>query len=133
MKKLSFAILALLSLVCVGAEAKQNTAKLQACPFTDTFDISGGIIGGVSASGNLSVKYINSTEFTAGCANNQSSDNGDIHLAVYSQGGSCNLDIQDGPYMWDPNIVNTQCQGSMKFSGMDHQLGTFQYTLRFTG
>ncbi len=42
------------------------------------------------------------------------------------------LTIRDGQYMWNPEIINISPVGNYNYSGIDHSLGTYDYTLKFS-
>lgn len=129
MKKVLFLLLVSISFASLAAG---TLTKVSLCPFTDTFDITGATIQKLSADGNLVVHQVNSTEFTDGCANNDATYDGNIYLTVAYKKGFCSLTIVDGPFEQNPYVSNSSCKGGMQFNGIDHQTGTYQYTLKFS-
>ena len=134
MKKLSIAILTILSVACVSAEAATNKQDLRICPFQDNFSIFyGTYITGISVQGYLAVNQQSPTQFSTSCPNNAStSDNaGTVTLNVTNGIGSCQLQIEDGPWMMNPIVTSSSCSNGIQYSGMDHSWGTYSYTLNF--
>jgi len=41
------------------------------------------------------------------------------------------LTIVDGQLMWNPEVTNIKSAGGFNYTGIDHPIGTFEYTLRF--
>lgn len=132
MKKLSIAMLAVLTAVSAAAATKSHSQKPQVCPFTDYFFINGSpTIQSVSGSSNLAVSQVNAIEFTTGCANNNDGYGGEAYLTVKSNTGTCNLQISDGPFQQNPNVDSVNCQGTLQFTGMTHTTFTYNYYLNF--
>lgn len=134
MKKL-FLIAACLTLV--SGYAASNHSHSRTCPYTDNFYISklSGTpitIRSLKSDGSVAVQQESPALFFASCANNADTYSGNIYLTVANtSGGSCKLTILDGPFVMDPTVTATNCQGGLQFNGIDHSYGTFDYTLKF--
>lgn len=111
------------------------------CPFRDHFKISAPLpleVLHTSTSGNLAIEQITPTNFDLGCSDNQNSGPGDAVLVVGMRGNedlSCDISIHDGPYVMNPTINYASCGRSgnrLFFIGMDHRIGSYDYTLKFT-
>lgn len=133
MKKISATMIACLSLFCLSAGAQTKQENLSSCPFTDSFHLNGAnaAITSLTADGNLAVQKVDASNFNASCADNESTDNGNVYLVVVGNVGACKLTISDGPFMWDPVVNSVNCSGTFQFNGMTHNSGTYLYTLNF--
>ena len=133
MKKLSIALLAVLTAVSAAAATKSHPQQPLTCPFTDYFFVVGSpAIVSVTGSSNLAVTPISPTEFTTGCANNNVGNGGEAYLTVSGKSGTCSLQISDGPFQQNPNVDYVSCTGgTLQFSGMGHTTGTYSYYLQF--
>lgn len=132
MKRLILTTLTSLSLLCVFSGVAFS--RPLACPFTDTFYITGGSIKTLNVAGNLKISQISSTKFTDGCADGKLANDGTISLAVIgsSAQNNCQLTIVDGPFEWNPSVTDSHCEGNLQYSGIDHTTGTYSYTLKFS-
>lgn len=126
---LPLASVILLSMSCA------SHAKSLVCPFNDYFTLSmpgnGTIIGTPTVTGNLKYTQQGSNFFILSCGNNDDRGSGDLSISVgYNDENLCKLSIHDGPYVMNPS-VDANCQGYIKYDGMDHVYGSYNYTLKF--
>ncbi len=105
------------------------------CPFNDYFTINSldqVMISSLSSDGNVIANKIDPYKFIASCKSTTSTSSGNVYVTVkLDDSNLCTLHIVDGPYEMNPNIIFVNCVGRLKFSGMDHVWGTYQYTLKF--
>lgn len=130
MKKL-FLIGLLLSLTHINAYAKSLV-----CPFTDYFTISapsGYAITSLLSDGNIVTANQSSTNFTTSCRDYTSRDSGKAYLTVSVDKYSlCTIHLIDGPYEMNPIINFVNCVGRLKYTGIEHAWGTYNYKLKFS-
>lgn len=111
-------------------------ARALICPFTDYFTISapvGYAIASLSSDGNIVANIQDPTHFTTGCKSYTSTESGNAYMTVAVDAYSlCTLHIVDGPYEMNPYVNFVNCVGGLKYSGMDHDWGTYNYKLKFT-
>ena len=110
-------------------------AKPLICPFTDHFSISASpaiTILGLEYDGNVSGMISDATHFDLYCKDNSSTKNGNAYLIVGTEKNQCKLTILDGPFEMNPTVSNIHCTGNLKYAGIDHELGTYRYKLKFS-
>ena len=122
------------SILACGITATETIAQPLICPFTDYFTISGPIglsIGELRLDGNLSGKIEDSFKFTTSCKSNGNTGSGHAYLTVGVDTRQCSLTILDGPFENNPVIMSANCTGGLKYTGMDHETGSYSYKLKF--
>ena len=112
-------------------------AKSFSCPFSDYFALSvpgsAKIIGTPSVKGNLRITQQSDIFFMLSCGDDRDSGAGDLSIDIgYDDANKCSLGIHDGPYVMNPSITYVNCQGKMKYDGIDHVYGSYNYTLKFS-
>ena len=122
------------SLLALGISTTANAKPLM-CPFTDYFNISapsGNSILDLFTEGNISATIRDYLHFTTSCKDNNNSDSGYAYLTFGDSVQGCGLVILDGPYQNNPEVVFQTCLGNLKYTGMDHDWGTYTYKLKFS-
>jgi hypothetical protein len=112
-----------------------GNARTLACPFNDNFSLDGPVnthILNSSVQGNLNFTQSNATFFSLSCGNDKYSS-GDLFITIGINGWhQCNLTIHDGPFELNPYVSFVSCKGILKYDGMDHVRGSYDYTLKFS-
>ncbi len=134
MKFKKILICASISLLTLPAFAKTNRLS---CPFTDYFAVSAPglskIINIPVIQGNIKFTQQSDIFFTLSCGDDRSSDAGDLSIDVgYDDQNKCSLGIHDGPYAMNPSVTYVNCKGNIKYDGIDHVFGSYNYTLKFS-
>lgn len=121
---------------CIAALSLTNAiAQPQICPFMDRFTISAPTavaITGLEFEGNLSGIIADATHFELFCKDNSSTKNGHAYLSVGTDANHCKLTIADGPFEMNPSVTSINCTGNLNYVGIDHELGTYRYKLKFS-
>lgn len=112
-------------------------AKTLSCPFTDYFALSvpstAKIINTPSIKGNLTYTQESDTFFTLSCGDDRVSDAGDLSIEIgLDDNNKCSLAVHDGPYVMNPTVTFVNCKGNIKYDGIDHIFGSYNYTLKFS-
>ena len=116
-------------------------SAITVCPFRDHFSISAPLpleILHAATSDNLGFEQISPTNFDLGCKDDKNASAGDVAMVIGMNGNedlSCDISIHDGPYVMNPTINYVSCGRSgnrLFFLGMDHRIGSYDYTLKFT-
>lgn len=121
----------LLSLCIMITEA---VAKPQMCPFTDNFTViapSGYVVKSLFAFGNITTAIKDPTHFKISCKSDATTENGQALLIIGTIANECTLIILDGPYENNPSVISSTCTKNLKYIGMNHAWGTYQYKLNF--
>jgi len=133
-KKLALTALA----ACLSLNALPSYAKT-ICPFTDNFQISAPLPLSVldyETEGNLNLTMVNSSFFQLSCHDVRSRNDGNVYIQIgLNDDVKCSLTINDGPYTLNPSVSYVYCGGPggrIYYIGMDHPLGSYNYTLKFT-
>lgn len=108
------------------------------CPFTDYFALniapSGKIMGEPKVVGNLSYTQQSDTFFSLSCADGGIVSPGDVTMDIgFNDKNRCTIVLHDGPYVVNPSVTTVSCLGEIYFNGMDHLIGSHNYTLNFGG
>ena len=117
------------SLLSIGAQA----SPLMGCEYTENMFIQGPVGSHVLAieSSTISGIKISDTYFKiiGTCGNSDGLVNVKIGM---DESNYVTLTIKDGQYMWNPEVINVSPVGGYNYAGMDHPIGTYEYTLKFT-
>lgn len=123
-------IIALLSSLPVISHAKTLT-----CPFSDRFTVSAPAqtkVLSATTQGNIHYTQKSDIYFALSCADDSSRSSGDLLIKIGTDSNNqCSLTIHDGPFEMNPSVTNVWCNGKMDYFGVDHQRGTYDYTLKF--
>ncbi len=110
-------------------------AQPQICPFQDQFIImapTGNLIKRLNSDGNVYANITDATHFSIFCKDRTNRNPGHAYVTVGTDPANyCNLSILDGPFEMNPSVVSINCGGSLHYAGIDHEYGTYLYTLNF--
>lgn len=122
---------ALCFLVLSGLPA--HAAPLAGCEYTENMFIQGPIgsrVLSLEASTITAVKVSDTYFKIIGTCGNS---DGLVNVKVgMDDSHYVTLTIRDGQYMWNPEVINIIPVGNYNYSGTDHSLGTYDYTLKFS-
>jgi hypothetical protein len=114
-------------------------AKPHMCPFNDKFTLNAPaqvkIINAIPQ-GNVYYTQKSDTNFVLSCADSSGLSGTLIIKIGYDNDNHCSLSIKDGPYEMNPSVESFYCSNGIKklaYIGMDHQRGSYDYTLKFQG
>ena len=112
--------------------ALAQAAPVRGCAYSDNMFVQGPIgshILGLEAS-TISAIKISDTYFKiiGTCGNSDGLVNVKVGI---DDAHYVTLTIKDGQYMWNPEVINVSSVGNYNYAGMDHPLGTYDYTLKF--
>jgi len=127
---------ACVSITLLSLPAAVN-AKSLSCPFTDYFAVSvpsiATIINTPATKGNIHYTQESNTFFTLSCGDDRVSDTGDLSIDIgFDDNNKCSLVLHDGPYVMNPSVTYVSCKGTIKYDGIDHIFGSYNYTLKFS-
>lgn len=128
----------LLSLLALSILSLPLTANAMYCPFTDYFALSipvtGKVMGTPKVDGNLLYVNQSDTFFSLSCADNRKVTSGDVTMDIgFNDDNMCTIVLHDGPYVVNPSVTTVNCKGDVNFNGIDHLMGSHNYTLKFSG
>lgn len=131
--------LAVIMTTACAALMLATNASAMVCPFTDHFNIQAPLplrIMSTKSIGNIELTQISTNRFDLTCKDNKNGGDGDVVVTIGMDNDlSCDIAIHDGPLKMNPTINYSSCaksNGRLFFMGMDHRLGSYDYTLKFT-
>lgn len=123
----------------VALASISSSAFAMVCPFTDHFSIQAPLpleIMSFQTGGNLAYAQLTPTKFDLSCKDNKTSQGGDVFMVIGMQEDlSCKFTLHDSPFEMNPTVTFMDCGGSkgrLFYLGMDHRIGSYDYTLKFT-
>lgn len=124
----------IVSVLALGLYAS-SWSMPSACPYTDNFSIQapdGFKIQSTRATGNMKIETQGPVNFTTGCRSKNSLSNGHAIVTIGDEDAYCTMDIKDGPYMMNPQLIDMNCIGNFQFNSMEHPTGSYYYKLIFS-
>ncbi len=136
MKK-SIAIV-ILSTICMSsgamAASHEGVAKPYTCGFSDIMSIqapAGATIQNLTSTGGLKA-VISPVNHGFLIEDNGSCQDGTVTATIGTNSTNYStVQLTDGPYLWNPNVMNVKNVGNIQYQSMNHPVGSNQYTLLF--